>query len=108
MVKRTFKDTPDGLVPTSYKVIDKVTPEIMQGDTKQIKTLNAEITKTFIISHDVPDDESLSEAILLSKMFKNFQELILTYLERFEYDKRSKDKNFVNNLIKLMADTDDE
>lgn len=48
--------------PNDTKLVDKVTPESMDGDTELEKWLNAYLTKQFIFSYGVPADECLSEA----------------------------------------------
>jgi hypothetical protein len=44
------------------RIVAEVTDEVMDGDTPLEKKMNALLTRTFILSRDVPADECLSEA----------------------------------------------
>lgn len=61
-------------------IVDVVTPEVMYGDTKLEKSLNAYLTKNFILPRSVPADECLSEAKELIENRFSHNKLIV-YLE---------------------------
>lgn len=45
-----------------YRIVPEATPQAMDGDTRLARELNSLLTKSFIMSRDVPSDECLREA----------------------------------------------
>ncbi len=112
MVTRKYKMDKDGeLRSTIYELVPEATPSAMQGDTYQIKALNAKLTSDFIVSTDVPNDECLGEAKMIALLVNNFRDAIKLYLsDRFGFDSRNweLDPKAADELIEFAIKADKE
>lgn len=68
MPKKKMSISRDG----SHAIVSEVSERTMEGDTLLEKRLNAYLTKRFIMPHDVPADECLSEARAIISMVRAF------------------------------------
>ena len=52
------------------RLVRKVKPSVMDGDTELERTLNAMLTARFILTKNVPSDECLDEARMIIEIVK--------------------------------------
>ena len=55
-----------------FRLVEQVSPEVMDGETELEKILNAYLTSQFILKKNVPSDECLSEARHIISLMRNY------------------------------------
>lgn len=71
------------LTRRKVRLVDQVSPDVMDGDTRLERELNAYLTRSFIGGRDIPADECLPEARDIIDLFKSGESLALPdYLYR--------------------------
>ncbi len=75
------------------KLVKIVSPDTMDGNTKEIKWINSLLTKNFIATENIPSDECLTEAIIINS-------LCFDYLNKAGIT----DKKTLLNMVKYIID----